>query len=446
MIAVIIAIAVLWRPAPSVKTSDIEATSLPSVQDDLMPLEKALQSSSATERETALAKLSALGAKATPALPAILKLADGSMLSVREEKAVLDALAAIGSGARPGVSLVLKRLNHPDPAVVSAAANALGKVGLDLAGAQTVLELLLQADNPFRRHRLYPLAGDLLAAIGPQAKQLIPSLRVVLKSTDPKVDGVCVSALAPLGRDALPALPELAALLYNRNGMLRDDQVARKVIVLLGCLGPESATYLTNALGRVGPSLDKDVSDTLVRMGKTAVPALTQCLSDSPNFLVVDVLARIGPDARAAIPVLILRLDESSQFFPHPAAQAIEMIGVQAEQTPPLAEAMLRERRPVGADLFTMADIFTKVIPPLGAKAICLLPQLRRGLHHKDDQVAIACAKVLATLGPAAAEASPDLVAGFTGDWGSERQRAFFNALLSVHPAAAGQLLKRGNP
>jgi HEAT repeat protein len=114
-------------------------------------------------------------------------------------------------------------------------------------------------------------AAEALGAIGPDA---VASLVEPLKAGDPLVRTGAARALALIGPDARGALPALSATLHDDTTLV--------------------AVMAATALGRIG---------------KEAVPVLSQAL-DEPNEVIVrrtilEALRRLGPEAAAAVPVLL---------------------------------------------------------------------------------------------------------------------------------------------
>jgi hypothetical protein len=103
----------------------------------------------------------------------------------------------------------------------------------------------------------------------------------------------------------------------------------------------------------IKPFAEWDMPETaahaLGRIGRAAVPQLTQALSD-PNPLVrkraADVLARIGPDAKDAVPALIRTLGDRDEDVRKAATRALGEIGPgAAEAVPRLIEALREPAR-----------------------------------------------------------------------------------------------------
>ena len=90
-------------------------------------------------------------------------------------------------------------------------------------------------------------------------------------------------------------------------------------------------------------------ADSLWRIGRPAVPALIEALSDVDPYvrvLAARSLAYIGQDAEPAVPALIAALDDPNEAVRQTAARALGQIGSEAaEAIPALIERMRAPRQ-----------------------------------------------------------------------------------------------------
>gem|GEM_PF-3888712 len=127
-------------------------------------------------------------------------------------------------------------------------------------------------------------AAYALAEIGAPAKSAVPALKEALRDPESRVRSAAIQALGSIGAPGVPALREA----------LRDPDVSlqSKAIETLGNLGPaakNAAVELVELLNHETPSFDPD-----------------------RFILAAQALARMGPDAQAAMPRLrrVLLLDD----------------------------------------------------------------------------------------------------------------------------------------
>ena len=406
---------------------------------DIQSLQADLRSADSAARIRALVKLKAFGPGAAPALDALRDLAQQPDLAVTEHIGIMGALAAIGPDAQPALGLILKALAHRSRSVSSAAERALQKVGVDVAGGKALLKSMMGERGPCDRLRLYKQFGDALLALGPQTKELMDELRAGLRSTNDSVTAACLRVLTPLGRDALPALPDLTALVRRKYRFRSTGDVMRDAITFMGSLGPEAIPVLIEALGR--SSLERAAHGALVQIGKPAVPALAQRIESDKEGVgdkAILIVMAIGPDARQAIPALIKAFDDvprNGNLY-----HAIGRIGIDADQAKLVATFMVKTDGLRNSNTtYGVAKTCGKVISQLGPKAIAVVGEMRKGLKHPDYSIIVACTKVLKGLGPAAKEAAGDLGELATRESTSPQEvhEAALEALKAMGPAAA---------
>ena len=90
-------------------------------------------------------------------------------------------------------------------------------------------------------------------------------------------------------------------------------------------------------------------ADSLWRIGRPAVPALIEALSDTDPYvrvLAARSLAYIGQDAEPAVPALIAALEDPNEAVRQTAARALGQIGPEAaDAVPALIERMRAPRK-----------------------------------------------------------------------------------------------------
>jgi S1-C subfamily serine protease len=147
----------------------------------------------------------------------------------------------------------------------------------------------------------------------PPLKDDLPMLRAACKnSREPaKVREEAAKALAQLGPDARSALPDLLAMLKDSN-----ESVRLAALAAVTAIGPQAQDVSALSEGLSSPS--------------TAVRERT-----------MQALARLGPDARDAVPALKTALKDREKAIKLQAAQTLEAVGPAAKDAiPALTEAL----------------------------------------------------------------------------------------------------------
>lgn len=264
----------------------------PMTTDDPLPgLIRALRSKSAVDRLRAAKDLGRLGCLAREALPALVGTLGDDDAKVRE--AVAQAVGAMGADALPSLRRMLlhddkyvrrhavwalgrlgtaaraalgdlcRSLKDADPRTASGAAQALGNMGCEGAGAIPALTEAMRGTNIV----LCRLAAKALSQIGPPA---LATLIAHLQHADPFVRGEAALALGWMGAAARPAVPFLAQLVRGPRSVSLDHTpppAAWGGSPSSGAPTPPTAppadpgsaeetcrVYAAQALGRIGPA------------------------------------------------------------------------------------------------------------------------------------------------------------------------------------------------
>ncbi|WP_422931758.1 HEAT repeat domain-containing protein [Singulisphaera sp. PoT] len=241
-----------------------------------------------------------------------------------------------------------------------------------------------------------------------------------------------LKALAFFGAEAKAAVPDLVE--EFRRGLFRAEAV--DALVRIGAETDLAVSYLIDQLVKdqnvawVSPDRG-DVRKNLARIGGPAVPELIRLLSWPERRVrgcAADVLGRIGPGAKEAVPALIRNFgdDQHDQIFPI----ALGQIGPDAKAAVPALNRLLEQDRD---DSGLIVNVLGKIgSPPVaylmdrfpgegGADLVSLLaglgpgardaaPRLRRWLADPSPRVRIAAAVALSGIDPTAKEAIPVLI------------------------------------
>ncbi len=246
--------------------------------------------------------LAGIGPAARAAVPALIRAFERHEPRPDEELDLLAmyasrALGRIGPDAQaaiPALSHRLDRMNGNDLDVV---------IALDRIGsppARRLLDAFLRDGDPY--------VADVLAGLGPRAREVAPALRAAL--TDRRLQ-VRISAAVALAHVDPPA-PEAIPLLIEGLKKWGDQELSvESVPDALAHLGPRARSALLELSRLVDKgSVDESIVKALVQIdpeGKECVPALIAAMKND-DYALVDVTANclclLGPRAKDAIPVL----------------------------------------------------------------------------------------------------------------------------------------------
>jgi HEAT repeat protein len=215
------------------------------------------------------------------------------------------ALARIDPGASAEVvSLLLAELKREDLTRQHAALEALSRLGP--AAQPTVPALTEILKDPALREA----ALEALGAIGPEARSAVPAILLLPREMGEKIAGPVRRTLARMGA---PAVPEVAALLKDR-----DPRFRRFALAILATLGPSARTILPSLV----PLLED--SDTDVRASAA------------------QLIGSLGTDAAEAVPALVANLQTYQSQARAAAASALGHLGAAAKEArPALVECLL---------------------------------------------------------------------------------------------------------
>src|SRR5262249_26335634 len=136
----------------------------------------------------------------------------------------------------------------------------------------------------------------------------------VIKTKEGEVRRLALQALTRAGADAKPALPEVIALLKQK-----DRTVRIQALQALESIGPEKQH--ADDLRELLKGSDKEVSMTAIRalvkigQGKSTIPYLISWLKSGPvdqRKLAAQTLAVMGSDAKPAVKELLNALEDET--------------------------------------------------------------------------------------------------------------------------------------
>ncbi len=354
----------------------------------------------------------ALGEIGPAAAPAVESLRKNITTGETEEcmQAIL-TLAAIGEPAAPAAAEIVRSLESSQASVRFAAAYALGR--LRAGSADAALEKAAEDTDPF----LSAIASWARARIHPDDKPLVEKavkkLRAGLAHAKPSVQTASISALSDLAgsiddTEEKSLAEDFIDLLASPEPGVR--MTAGAALVREGSLAVEA---LEKALDV--PAIRSAAAEILAAIGpgaKAAVDSLLESLSDADPSHRGDAavaLGGIGADAAAAVPklteLLVSAGDDASLRYT--AAYALGRIGPAAKP----AVAALKELAKSQDELMATVAIWAvlKIEPEDEALFETAVPLLRKAVRSEQQMVRLEAAVALGDMGPAAQTAIPIL-------------------------------------
>jgi HEAT repeat protein len=280
-----------------------------------------LDDGSTAVRLAAIEALGEVGPAARAAEPLCALLAEESE-SVRE--AAVEALGELGEAALPCVDQCFEAAASPD--VQSAAVAAWAEIGGPEAVARLQAAFADPATPKSLRIAILSALDDLLE------EDVVPLLGEALASEGKDVRRCAVRCLREIETPAATAL--LAGLYADDDKKVRSLAVralrARYEALLDRLRDGDAAVMpaLQAAWRAMGGKRAEAVARALAEMGTPLVPVLSAALRpDAPCADVIDVLARMGPQAMAAYDALVAQLDHADQATCCAAATALGALG-----------------------------------------------------------------------------------------------------------------------
>mmetsp|Transcript_83947 Transcript_83947/g.271263 ORF Transcript_83947/g.271263 Transcript_83947/m.271263 type:complete len:894 (+) Transcript_83947:111-2792(+) len=243
--------------------------------------------------------------------------------------------------------------------------------------------------------------ADLLQAIGTISnendvdgvRKLVPTAaRLAQTHPDPQVR-YRISLL--LGAHAATVVPALTECLRDETALRR-----RTAAAALGHVADFCSLTCSSLT-----SMNEDArSQQKIHIVAVAVPALTECLSDSNESVrraAAQALEQIGPAAAAAVPALAAMLLDPTEDVRCAAAKALARMGGEAASpaVPALAETCSRDSNA------SVQKAAVAALGQLGTFAVPAVPALIECLRSPNHSVRCAAASSLESLGPSGASA-----------------------------------------
>jgi HEAT repeat protein len=245
--------------------------------------------------------LTALGRRAAPALPTLLRAFNDRRLGSALHKSVGNAVRSAGvrdvevaatraaaqRGAPDILAETIAETRHRDAFVRSLAMTELGQMGVSEPAIEAMIAALREGRNP----------GDAARVLG------------------------------GFGKQAARALPQIARYFDDERSGANAIQAAGKI----GVHDPAAVAGLRRVLATPGHRNRGQAASALGRLGATeAIPDLQQALADGRKYdriLSAKALGRMGPAAAKAVPALTATLDQSDLDLKRVAVVALGQIG-----------------------------------------------------------------------------------------------------------------------
>ena len=238
-----------------------------------------------------------LGAAASNAVPALIKIFDAKSSPWSQEEAA-NALAGIGPAARRAVPSLCSALAAANSNVRIACVLALGRIHAEPGQAVPVLIKSLNDPHPGVRQ----LAAEALCQFGADSQPAVPAL-IEIYDQNTAESSHAATALGLIGPAARAAVPSLLRGLADTN---LDVEFRQQCIMALGRIHAEPELVVPALM----KSLSETINDTDVRIRAFSAIALGQ----------------FGPDAKPAVPLLTSLLQDPNRNVRSDATNALRLI------------------------------------------------------------------------------------------------------------------------
>jgi HEAT repeat protein len=302
------------------------------------------------------------------------------------------ALAEAGPKAKAAVPELARVSQDKHPAVRMEAIIALGEIGPDSKSASPQLVNALSDKQNSVRYA----AAFAVGRIG--VKEAAPQLTKQLDSDDAFLKMISAWALAKINPDDKAGMERAVSLLVS--GLKDPSQHVRGAAArgLLDLHAPqeEVMSAMSDLLADKDPEVRGNVADALASLGQAAVPRLIKALeNDDMQSLAVEVLRRLGPQAKDAVPALVLELKDPDPEYRREVEFALAAIGPAAKTAvPALVEHMTSDEPRVR---YTACYALGKI----GPDAADAIPKLRENVTSDDKFLKVASVWALLHIQPA---------------------------------------------
>jgi HEAT repeat protein len=316
----ILAFCLIWAASATTWSQQESAKKKPSMTVEAAI--KALDSPRALMQEQAAIALVEAGPAAKPAVPTIIKILQREWPEVRTD--LLWVLIELGPAAEDSVPILIKVSESTNFHARYLSCRALGKMGEAAKPAVPILIKLLRDDVTSVRRRAAEALGRLGDKVAPEA---VEPLMIAMDDWLHPVREEAVLALGNFGALAKPALPKLKKAAASKKSSVRPEAALSfwKLTGDTDFVLPILREYLVDG------DLEWEAAQVMAEMGpaaKAAVPDLIAALKQDATMQIVaaEALGRIGPGARPALPTLRRLLEHEEEDVRDVAREAIVRI------------------------------------------------------------------------------------------------------------------------
>ncbi len=359
-------------------------------------------------RDRAFMAIREIGPEASAAIPTLMKAFNDTNGGWQIRNGAEAALGAMGEKLAGQTPVLIKQFKEGDANISSSVAMLLGKVG---PKAEAALPILIEATSSTNDY-LCIVSADAIWSIARQTNFVIGVYTRLLRSTKTLAGqkyypGWAISRLGAMGSAARSTAPMIQKLMLSPGELSRSTAEAalrevdpdryRATIKELNEQGPALIAKAIEALHSEKPEEQKSGLYRIQIFGPAAresVPAIVRILEtisrseDGPDkqydttIQAADALAEIGPEARAAVPVLTNLLSFPKGIHISRVCRALGCIGPAATGAVPALEAWFTNNYP---DLqLAAATAVTRIVPGDCSNAVAVL----RGLQRDSGEIA----------------------------------------------------------
>ena len=368
-------------------------------------------------RAVALPSLAALGPKAVPVIAERTLSPD---ITERIRLFLIAVLAGMGSESSAAAPALVEMLKLDSPNIREWAVRALSSYKED--AVKLLAAALVAKDLDFRARRM---AASALAQLGRYIKSAVPDLVKALGDDDPWVRQYSVRALGY--SESTAAAAALILVLQDQDILVR-----REAVSAISQLGEAATSELLKGVTREEIEIRRYSAQLLGRIARDAeivVPVLMEAMSDediSVRWIAIKSLGKFRDKAGDAAPLLDTVLKrEQAYYIRREAIDALSKIGPAAEAALPGLLLVLEDQEP------ELRQTALKIVGKFGPKAAPALPLVKQWLDDKDLALRKAALDTWARL--KGAEAVPELLLALQDENGEVRQQAL-NALARMQP------------
>jgi HEAT repeat protein len=297
-------------------------------------------------------------------------------------------------------------LKTADGALAADICWVLGRVGPDASAA---VPALMETMKKSTYTNVRDEAARALRRIGPAAREAIPALAGLLEKSFGNRQAI--KALVHLGQgspDLVVAALTQRLMRPHQGSNEQEDRSPHIVMAhILTQLGPKAkaaAPQLTRLLHdrTAHPYLRVAVAEALWRVQGQAQPSVAELIvvlrdsnwshgtgDQTPHGRAAEVLDRIGPEAKAALPDLEKLLKSDNRYERFAAATALWGVARESKTTVPVLVELLKagDLRPPGNGAYKSHDrpLILGVLARIGPEAREAVPAILQAIHEEDE-------------------------------------------------------------